>query len=1012
MPTSRFVIAAIWFALSAGAWGQTFGRVVPLGGHASDLALDEPRRALYVANFTANRVDVVTVPEGVLERSINVASQPSSLALSPDGRFLVVGHYGNFTAPNTPRNALSVIEIDGVSRRTFSLADPPFGVAFGIDGKALVVTSKQFLLFDPEFGTIEVLDTIAGVAAKTLPQPPAQLPTQIVGASVQASGDGFFVYGVTDSILFNYNVASKTVFSSGYVAEPPLGPRAISVSRDGSFYLAGWVMLDRRGALNQFPNPLGKLEVGSHAIDSDRGIVYAEVPEGTPTTSSSNSSSSGSSSGTGTSGTAETGSETLPPPVMMISDADNLTVRERVKLSEHLSGKSVLSQDGSMMYSLSESGVTVLPVGELNASPRVAAAQEDLLFRSSFCEPGLVTRELTIVDPSGASTDFSLSAATAGVRISPSRGVTPMTVQVSIDPTAFQNQRGTLSTQILLRSQSAVNIPKPVRVLINLQDPDQRGVIANVPGKLVDVLSDPFRNRFFVLRQDTSEVLVFDGSDYRQLATLRTGNTPYSMALTFDRKYLMVGNDNSQYANVYDLETLEQQAPIRLPFGHYPRYLAASAKGILAATRVAGPKHKIDRVDFFSRTAVELPTLGVYENTIHIDTALVASANGGAIMAAQADGNVLLYNANADTFTISRKESPALSGAVAASSFDQFVIGNTLRNASLVPVMRFDDSVGLSSGFVFVDDSGFRTGAQSSASPGAIQKVALSGGSPAAPTRIVEAPLLGDTSRPFTRTLAVLPSRAALINLTTSGFTVMSWQYDAATAIPRITQVTNAADRTRAVAPGGLIVVEGQDLSAVNMATREMPLPMALGQSCLTVNGMPVPMLMASSTRINAQLPFQAEGNVTMVLRTPGGVSDNYNLTILPTAPSVFRTALAEDYEVPTVVRASNGEVVTASNPIRSNDEIFIYLTGMGKTNPEIPAGVPAPADAPVVLTEPEVTVNGFRLPVIGAGLVPGQVGVYEIKVNVPWTVPKGMNQSLQIRQGSYSSTVPVRVID
>jgi len=1003
MPTTRLWIAAIWFILSAGAWGQTFGRVVALGGHSADLALDEPRQVLYVANFTANRIDVVSTPSGAIERSINVASQPSSLALSPDGRYLVVGHYGNFTAPNTPRNAVSVIDLEAQSRRTFGMADPPFGVAFGIDGRALIVTSTQFISFDPEFGTFEVLDTIAEVAAKTLPQPPAKMPTEIIGASIQASGDGYKIYGMTDSLLFSYDVASRSVRSGGYVAEPPLGPRAISVARDGSYYLAGWAMFDARSALSQFPSPLGELEVGSHAIDSERGIIYAEVPERVQTTTSS--------SGDADPGGSGSGGSTLPPPVLMVTDADNLTVRERLRLPEHLAGKGILNSDGSEMYALSESGVMILPVGQLNSVPRVVSLQEDVLFRSSSCAPGLLTQEITIVDPSGANTEFTLSVATPGIRISPSRGVTPMTVKVSIDPSSFLNQRGTASAQIVLRSASSANIPKPVRVLINLQEPDQRGTIVNVPGKVVDVLPDPFRNRFFVLRQDTNEVLVFDGGNYRHVGTLRTGNTPVSMALTFDRRYLMVGNDNSQYANVYDLETLEQQPPIRFPFGHYPRYLAASANAILAATRVAGPKHTIDRVDFFSRSAIELPTLGVFENNINMNTALVASANGGTILAAQADGNVLLYNANADTFTISRKDSAALAGAIAASSFDQFVIGNTLYNASLVPVQQFDSSIGVSSGFAFVDDGGFRTGAVAASSPGAMQRVDFASTAAQAPTRIAEAPLLGSVGSAFTRTLAVLANRNGMVNLSTSGFTVVAWGYDASTAIPRITSVTNAADRSKALAPGGLIVVAGKDLSPLNIATREVPLPMALGETCLTVNGLPVPMLMASPGQINAQLPFQAEGNVTMVLRTPGGISDNYNLTILSTAPSVFRTPLAEDYEVPTVLR-SNDQVVTISNPIRSNDELRIYLTGMGKTDPEIPAGIPAPSDAPTVLVQPNVTINGFSLPVASAGLVPGQIGVYEIKALVPHTVPKGMNQTLQIRQGGYASSVAVRVID
>ena len=45
-------MACLWWA--AGMSAGTIGRVVPIGGHASDLVLDEARGVLYVANFTAN----------------------------------------------------------------------------------------------------------------------------------------------------------------------------------------------------------------------------------------------------------------------------------------------------------------------------------------------------------------------------------------------------------------------------------------------------------------------------------------------------------------------------------------------------------------------------------------------------------------------------------------------------------------------------------------------------------------------------------------------------------------------------------------------------------------------------------------------------------------------------------------------------------------------------------------------------------------------------------------------
>ena len=894
-----------------------------------------------------------------------------------------------------------MIEIDTRARQTFSLNDPPYGVAFGVDGRALVVTATQFLLFDPLLGTMTVLDTISGVTARTLPQPPDSFPTQIVGASVQASGDLLKIHGLTDTIMFTYDVGTRTVDNSYYVAEPALGPRAVSVSRDGSYYMAGWAMFDARSALHQFPSPMGLLYVGSHAIDSDRGVMYAEVPMSTTTTTTT----SGSASGSGT-------TATIPDPVLMVNDAENLTVLERLRLPEHLAGKGVLSADGSTMYALSESGIMILPVGNRNTLSRVQSSVEDLLFRGSACNPGVVSQQIEITDPGGGNTEFALSTSTSGIRISPAAGVTPAVVTVSVDPSVFQNVQGTTVASIDLASPTAVNIAPSIRVLINLQSPEQRGTIVNVPGKLVDLLPDPYLNRFFVLRQDRNQVLVYDGSTYQLTATLKTGNTPTSMAISFDRKYLLVGNDNSQLANVYDLQTLTQQAPIRAPFGHYPRWIASSANATLTANRVAGPAHTIDRVDFGTRSARQLPTLGVYQNTIHLNTALVATPNGSSIMAAEADGNVMLYNANVDSFTISRKFATVQTGAVAASNFDQFVIGNSLLNASLVQIRQFDSVIGKSSGFAFYDMAGYRSGAATASSPGVMERVSTSSSTIVKPTRMAEAPVLGNDLALFTRTIAILPDRSAVVNLTTSGFTVMAWNYDTAVAVPMIDRVVNAADGTAALAPGGLIVVQGRNLSPVNVATQQVPLPSALGDSCLAVNGMGVPMIMASPTQINAQLPFQAEGNITMTLKTPGGVSDDFILTVLPTAPSIFRTAIDESYSVPSVVRASNEQLVTASNPIRNNDELWIYLTGMGVTNPEIPAGTAAPSSAPTVLTQPQVDINGYPLTVLSAGLTPGQVGVYTIRVKVPYKVPKGMNESLRVTQGGYSTAVSVRVID
>ena len=122
---------------------------------------------------------------------------------------------------------------------------------------------------------------------------------------------------------------------------------------------------------------------------------------------------------------------------------------------------------------------------------------------------------------------------------------------------------------------------------------------------------------------------------------------------------------------------------------------------------------------------------------------LAPAPNGGSILVAMPDGNVMLYDANADTFTVSRKDSTTLSGSYAASSYNSYVVGNMLLNASLVPAGVLQSATGAPSGFAFIDQGGFRTTASSASAPGIIERFDSAHSSAAGkPTRLVEAPLL------------------------------------------------------------------------------------------------------------------------------------------------------------------------------------------------------------------------------------------------------------------------------
>ena len=95
----------------------------------------------------------MSLKDFTIHTSLNVAPNPGALALSPDGNYLVITHFGNYTAPSSPSNALTVISLNANNAtQTFALGTPPLGVAFGYDGFALVVTTTNFIYLTRQTG--------------------------------------------------------------------------------------------------------------------------------------------------------------------------------------------------------------------------------------------------------------------------------------------------------------------------------------------------------------------------------------------------------------------------------------------------------------------------------------------------------------------------------------------------------------------------------------------------------------------------------------------------------------------------------------------------------------------------------------------------------------------------------------------------------------------------------------------------------------------------------------------
>jgi len=1000
--------------------GATFGKVVAVGGQASDEALDETRGLLYIANFTANQIDVMSTATNTIQTSINVAAQPGSLALSRDAQYLLVAHFNNATPPAPSANLLTLIHLPDNTQQTFVTGDPALGVAFFATvpqngsaqlsgpGMALVVTTAGFYTLNPANGVLSVVSTLTDLA-NTTPATVPMFPGQIIETALATSGDGTVIWGIGGAgtgtqVIYQYHGLTNSLYAEGYTSSPALLPR-VSVAKDGSYAMVGWILMNSAFvAQSKYPSVVASTNVTGHAIDSVNGIIYGQIPDASQPT------------GPPYTSTPAVGStSTASLPLLLLMASDNLTVSKKIQIPENIVGRVILNSAGTTLYAISDSGVTVLPVGSLNQAHQLAADHEDVLVQTTFCNRSSMAQSFTISDPGGNATDFTISTSQAGVTVSPASGTTPATITVSVDPSQFQTE-GTSAVSLNISSVSAVNVPPPVRLLISNPDEYQRGSVVDVPGVLTDIMADPARNRFYIIRQDKNELEIFDGSTNQMIVALRTATTPTFMSMTNDGNYLMVANDNSQLVSVFDLNALQAVSPIVLPGGHYAHSVASSNNAILVMANNNGTSTGvIDTVNFQTGTASQLATLGIFQNQLSVTAVLAGSSNGNNILVADPNGTVMLYSAAANTFTLARKDLTSLSGAFAASSYNTFVIGNNFFNASLVPQGSLPSTTGNTSGFAFTGQGGYQVTAKSASTAGVVTNLPALNSAQVSPTAMVEAPVMPTTTLAFTRTVAPLPSAGNVIALTTSGFTVLSANYAAATAPPAISSVQNAADGSTSVAPGGLISVYGAQLSATNIATSQIPLPTALGESCLVVNGAPIPLLFVSTGQVNAQLPLNMGGNVSMDIHTPAGVSNNFNFVVASSAPAVFLSGTAgPETGLATVFRAANGQIVTPTNPVRPGDTLVIYLTGMGPTSPEVQAGQQTPSTLLTSVTQaPTLSLGSANLTIDYAGLVPGFIsGLYQINATVPKGAAGGESVPLVITQSGGSTTLNVRVVN
>jgi uncharacterized protein (TIGR03437 family) len=191
-------------------------------------------------------------------------------------------------------------------------------------------------------------------------------------------------------------------------------------------------------------------------------------------------------------------------------------------------------------------------------------------------------------------------------------------------------------------------------------------------------------------------------------------------------------------------------------------------------------------------------------------------------------------------------------------------------------------------------------------------------------------------------------------------------------------------------------------------------------------------------TAITVQIPFE----LAVLPAAPGGpvtapelvVVENGNASkafrVLPASDNLHIINTCDAFPSPNVASAGacvplvthgNGTLVTADHPVQRGEEIVIWAFGLGATVPTPKTGQASPTPAATLSSIPylqfDFRINAvpsppyinpmLAIPTLApnfAGLTPGQVGLYQINVTIPSSIPSVAGCGVPPAKGAISA--------
>lgn len=206
----------------------------------------------------------------------------------------------------------------------------------------------------------------------------------------------------------------------------------------------------------------------------------------------------------------------------------------------------------------------------------------------------------------------------------------------------------------------------------------------------------------------------------------------------------------------------------------------------------------------------------------------------------------------------------------------------------------------------------------------------------------------------------------------------------------------NAADfRAGGLAPDSLASLFGTELAQRSELASELPWPLELGGTTVTINGVRAPLVFVSPGQINFVVPANVTpGSATIVVSTATGVYSAATVPIIPTAPALFTKDFSGKGEANAVATADGIRFQTAPFDVLINGRpniLVLFGTGLRRA-----AGA-NPNDENGVAEAVTATIGGQPARVLFAGPQGSFSGLDQINVELPAALAGGGRRSVEI---------------